>query len=82
MPHHGRFGPRSLRKEEPELGSPIVSYKDPIMRSSAKFINLVTHLDDKEAFGSIEGSWGRFQRETKKEKILARELGRDSTSRL
>ena len=55
MPHHGRFGPRSPRKEELELESPI-SYKDPIMRSSAKFINLVTHLDDKEAFGSMEGS--------------------------
>ena len=54
MPHHERFGPRSPRKEEPELGSPMVSYKVPIMRSRAKFIKLITHLDDKEAFGSME----------------------------
>ena len=80
VPHHGRFSLKSPRNEEPDLGSLMVSYKDPIMKSKAKFINLVTYLDDKEAFGSMEGSWGRFQHETKKEKNSARGLGRDSTS--
>ena len=55
VPHHGRSGPRSPRKEEFKLRSPMVSYKGPITRLRAKFVNLVTYLDDKGAFGSIEG---------------------------
>ena len=80
MPHHERFGPRSPRKEELEFGSPMVSYKDPIMISRIKFINLVTHLDDKEAFGSMEGSWGCFWAKTKKGKFSVRGLSRDLAS--
>ena len=29
VPHHGRFDRRSPKKEESELGSPMVSYKGP-----------------------------------------------------
>ena len=54
--HHGRC----LRKEESKLGSLMISYKDPITKSRAKFIDLVTYLEDKETFGRMEGSWGRF----------------------
>ena len=49
MPHHGKLGPRSPRKEEPESGSPMVSYEGPIMRSRVEFINLVPHLDEMKA---------------------------------
>ena len=56
MPHHGRFEPNNPRKEEPEFENPMVSYKSPITRSMAKFINLVIHLDGKEAFGGLEGN--------------------------
>ena len=59
-PYHGKCGPRSPRKEESMLGSPMVSYKGLITRSRAKFVNLVTHLDDKGAFGSLEGNWSCF----------------------
>ena len=49
MPHLGRTEPSSSRKEDLEFESPIMSYKGLITGSRAKFINLVTHLDSKEA---------------------------------
>ena len=74
MPHHGRLGPRSPGKEKPESGSQMVSYEGPITRSRAEFINLVTHLDDEKAFGSLEGSrGGQFWRKTKKGKLCSME---------
>ena len=78
MPHHGGFGPRSPRKEESKLGSLMVSCKGPITRSRAKFINLVTQLDDKGAFGSLEGNWSCIRRETSKLEISTTK--RDSNS--
>ena len=56
VPHPGRFGPRSPRKEQAELGSPMVSYKGLVTKLRAKFVILVTHLDGKEAFGSLDGN--------------------------
>ena len=76
MLHHGRFNPRSPRKEELELGSPMVSYKGPITRSRAKFVKLVTHLDDKEAFGSFKGIGVIFRVKRGSFEIVARWLGR------
>ena len=75
--HHRRFGPRSPRKEESKLGSPMVSYKGPITRSRAKFVNLVTHLDDKGAFESLGGNWSRFWHKTSKLKISVTRGGRN-----
>ena len=52
VPHHGRSDPSSPREEESKLESPMVqdeSYKGPINQSRAKFVNLVTYLDNKEA---------------------------------
>ena len=76
-----RFDPRSLRKEEPKLGCPMVSYKDPITRSRSKFVNLVTHLDGKESFPtfqSLEGIGVISEAKLGRFKIAARWLGRGS----
>ena len=54
VPLHGRFEPRNRREKEPKFENPMVSYEGPIMRSTAKFINLVTHLDSKKAY---KGDW-------------------------
>ena len=56
VPYHGRSEPSHLRKEEFEFERPIVNYKGPITRSRVKFVNLSTHLDKKEAFGSLKGN--------------------------
>ena len=61
VPHHGRIEPSSPRKEEPKFESQMhVSSKGSKTRSSAKFVNLVTHLDDK---GICDGIWDRAQRQ-------------------
>ena len=78
VPHHGRFDPISPRKEEPELGSPIVSYKGPNTGSMAKFVPLVTHLDGKETFRSLKGNWSRFRSDTSELKISATRGGSNS----
>ena len=47
VPHHGRIKPSSPREEEPKFESPTTNYKGPNTRSMAKFVNLVTYLDNK-----------------------------------
>ena len=64
VPHHERFDPTNPREEEPEFEKTMVSYRGPITRSRAKFIN-ITHLDNKAAY---EGDW-KFLRRNKRFKI-------------
>ena len=72
VPHHGRIEPSSPREEEPESKSSMVNYKGPITRSRAKFVNLVTYLDSKEAFGSIEGNWSHFSGQNERDEIFSK----------
>ena len=81
VPHHGRFDPINLRKEDPELESPMVSYNGPNTRSRAKFVPFVTHLDDKEAFESLEGNWSQFRSNTSELKISATRVCSNSIPR-
>ena len=64
VPHHGPFGPRSPGKEESKFESLMVSSKGPKIRSRAKFINLVTHLDGKgmcEGVWELKGNWSHLR---------------------
>ena len=58
-------------RRSPSWGSPMVSYKGPITRSRPNFVNLVTYLDDKGAFGSLGGNYSHLRHKTSKLKISA-----------
>ena len=72
VPHHGRIEPSNPKGEQPESESPMVNFKGPITRLRAKFVNLVTYLDNEEAFGSLEGNESHFRGGMREMKILAR----------